>query len=567
MAVMVPEAPADFNNSQGELDVFNALRGLDDRCYVFHSLRWLGNPKYGRKKPQGEADFAIFDPQRGLLIIEVKSGLIRFEAGSWYQTNRATGIEKLMKDPEQQASSTKFELLPLFKNSLPPAENCLIGTAVWFPSGTFTKQPLPLNLHSDIVLDEESLNSPEVAISTAFDYWGQKFGHHLSQRGQEKVLSILAPTFKVIPSLKAGFEKRAQQFIQMTRQQASIIDFLDEQEIAVISGAAGTGKTVVALEKARRLSEFSESVLFLCYNSALRNFLKQEHDLPGVDFHTFHSVARKFVGDAPTFSLMADKFLEYLSNSTEFWPYQHLIIDEGQDFSDEWLEWLTERTEGCKYIFYDKKQLIYRDTLPNWVANADCRLVLTKNCRNTLQISRTAYRFANLTPGKPGELVKGSPTKLHDCDSPAEVAKRIKQIIGELLSQDAVKPEEIAILTMTTTENSLLSHLGSIQSVPLVKSLEKGKICFTTVRKFKGLEARVIFIVDLCLSELAALDFLQRLYVGCSRAKDELHLFLEGCTDENIKIALEAIQPRTKLLSNRKNIGKLLNAEWHKECS
>ncbi|MBD1916248.1 MULTISPECIES: ATP-binding domain-containing protein [Cyanophyceae] len=565
MAVMVPEAPADFNNSQGELDVFNALRGLDDRCYVFHSLRWLGNPKYGRKKPQGEADFAIFDPQRGLLIIEVKSGLIRFEAGSWYQTNRATGVEKLMKDPEQQASSTKFEFLPLFKNSLPPAENCLIGTAVWFPSGTFPKQPLPLNLHSDIVLDEESLNSPKAAISAAFDYWGQKFGHHLSQRGQERVISILAPTFKVIPSLKAGFAKRAQQFIQMTRQQASIIDFLDEQEVAVISGTAGTGKTVVALEKARRLSEFGESILFLCYNSALRNFLKQEHHLPGVDFHTFHSVARKLVGDAPTFDLMAEKFLEHLSNPTEFWPYQHVIIDEGQDFSDEWLEWLTERTDGCKYIFYDKKQLIFRDTLPNWVVNADCRLVLTKNCRNTLQISRTAYRFANLFPGKPGELVAGFPTKLHDCGSSAGIGKRIKRIVGELLNQDAVQPEDIAILTMSTVENSLLANLHFIHSIPLVESFEKGKICFTTVRKFKGLEARVIFIVDFALAEFAEPNFSQRLYVGCSRARDELHLFVEGCDDVSIKLALEAIQPGTKLISNRKNLSKLLDAEWHKE--
>lgn len=564
MAVMIPEAPADFNNSQGELDIFNALKSLDDRCYVFHSLRWLSNPKYGRKKPQGEADFAIFDPHRGLLILEVKSGPIRHEAGVWYQTNRATQVEKPMQDPEQQASSTKFELLALFQESLPRTESCLLGTAVWFPSGVFAKQSLPLNLHPDIVLDEESLNHPRKAISTAFDYWGQKFRHNLSQQGLERVLSILAPTFQIIPSLKAGFDKRTQQFIQMTRQQSSIIDFLDEQEVAVISGTAGTGKTVVALEKARRLAELGESVLFICYNSALRNFLKQEHNLPGVDFHTFHSVARKFVGDAP-FDLVTERFLEYLFNPTEFWPYQHLIVDEGQDFADEWLDWLTERTEGCKYIFYDKKQLIFRDTLPNWVANADCRLVLTKNCRNTLQISRTAYRFANLTPGKPSELVQGSSTQLHDCTNSAEVIKRIKRIVGEFLKQDAVQPEDIAILTMSTRENSLLINLNSVHSIPLVEFFEKGKICFTTVRKFKGLEARVIFVVDLALTELADHNFLQRLYVGCSRARDELHLFVQRCDDTSIKVAIDAIQPGTRLIPNRRNLAKLLDANWHKE--
>lgn len=566
MAVMVPEAPLDFNGSHGEVEVFKALKGLDDRCYVFHSLRWISNPRYGRTKPQGEADFAIFDPQRGLLILEVKSGLIRFEGRRWYQTNRATGVEKEMQDPEQQASSSKFKLLEIFKESLPRNETCLLGHAVWFPSGLFAKETLPINLHPDIVLDQASLSDPVGAISKAFDHWGQKFDHHLSQREQERVLSILAPTFKVIPSLKAGFDKRAQQFIQMTRQQASIIDFLDEQDVAVVSGTAGTGKTVVALEKARRLSELSESVLFLCYNSGLRNFLKQEHDLPNVDFHTFHSAARKFVGDAPSFKAMAERFLEYLSNPTEFWPYRHLIIDEGQDFSDEWLEWLTERTEGCKYIFYDKKQLIFRDALPSWVENADCRLVLTKNCRNTLQISRTAYRFANLAPGKAGELVQGAPTQLHDCESSAAVLKQIKRIVGDLLKQDAVQPEDIAILTMSTTENSLIAHQQSIHSIPLVESFEKGKICFTTVRKFKGLEARVIFVVDLALAELADSDFLQRLYVGCSRARDELHLFVQGCDDTSIKVVIGAVQPGTKLIPNRKNLAKLLDANWYKEC-
>lgn len=562
---MIPEAPADFNNSQGEVDIFNALKSLDDRCYVFHSLRWLGNPKYGRKKPQGEADFAIFDPRRGLLVLEVKSGLIRHDAGVWYQTNRATGVEKPMQDPEQQASSTKFELLPLFQDSLSPTESCLIGTAVWFPSGTFAKQSLPLNLHPDIVFDEGSLNHPKQAIAQAFDYWKQKFKHNLSQRGEKQILSLLAPTFQVIPSLKAGFDKRAQQFIQMTRQQAGIIDFLDEQEVAVISGTAGTGKTVVALEKARRLAERSESVLFLCYNSGLRNFLKQEHDFPGVDFHTFHSVAKKFIGDAPSFELMAERFLEYLSNSTEFWPYDHLIIDEGQDFSDEWLEWLIERTEGCKYIFYDKKQLIFRDTLPGWIENADCRLVLTKNCRNTLQVSRTAYRFANLTPGKSGELVQGVPTQLHDCESSAAVLKRIKHIVGELLKQDAVQPEDIAILTMSTTEKSLLTNQQSIHSISLAESFEKGKICFTTARKFKGLEARVIFVVDLALAKLVDSNFLQRLYVGCSRARDELHLFIQECDDISIKVAINAIQPGTRLIPTSKKLAKLLDAEWYQE--
>jgi len=41
MAVMIPATPQNFNNSEGEYQVFHALKQLDNRCYVFYSLRWI----------------------------------------------------------------------------------------------------------------------------------------------------------------------------------------------------------------------------------------------------------------------------------------------------------------------------------------------------------------------------------------------------------------------------------------------------------------------------------------------------------------------------------------------
>ena len=55
------------------------------------------------------------------------------------------------------------------------------------------------------------------------------------------------------------------------KEQIALLNYLEEQDNAVINGLAGTGKTVMAVEKARRHAEKDESVLFLCYNFYLKD--------------------------------------------------------------------------------------------------------------------------------------------------------------------------------------------------------------------------------------------------------------------------------------------------------
>ena len=89
MARMIPPDPPSFNQSLGEERVFRALRTLPDEITVIYSFRWL-HP--GRRqmlteplKAQGEGDFVLFDPRRGILVIEVKGGEVWCERGRWLQ--------------------------------------------------------------------------------------------------------------------------------------------------------------------------------------------------------------------------------------------------------------------------------------------------------------------------------------------------------------------------------------------------------------------------------------------------------------------------------------------------
>lgn len=110
MAKMIPAMPLDFHGSPGEQQVYDSLARLNDNCVVFHSIRWVGRTE--RSPGQGEADFVIFEPTKGIIVIEVKAGNVTFENGVWYQQNSKTGVTKKMQDPEAQAARSKFEIKP-----------------------------------------------------------------------------------------------------------------------------------------------------------------------------------------------------------------------------------------------------------------------------------------------------------------------------------------------------------------------------------------------------------------------------------------------------------------------
>jgi len=289
MARFIPEArPKDFNNSYGERRVYEALRTLDDRHTVFYSLRWVG---VGRRA-LGEADFVIAHPDRGILTVEVKSGGVSYGGGTWTQTNTATGHTKEI-DPFGQARRSSFELHDRIEEAnlgfrVPaPGFHC-----VWFPSVDLSRAPLPPEAAPETVLDEGALANPSDALDRCFSYWERKKGVTRLDQGQfGRIIDVLCPHFDAAPSLRARMREAEESYVRLTRQQSALLDFLEEQGTAVIHGPAGTGKTVLAVEKAKRLATQGRRVLFLCFNRYLRDALRTRAAVPGVTYHNAHSLA------------------------------------------------------------------------------------------------------------------------------------------------------------------------------------------------------------------------------------------------------------------------------------
>jgi Nuclease-related domain/UvrD-like helicase C-terminal domain/AAA domain len=575
MAIMIPNDPADFNQSEGEAEAFEALRKLDNQHYIFHSLRWLDyRAAFSAARPkiaQGEADFAVFHPKHGILVIEVKSGGIRCANGCWFQKNRFTGIEKETFDPEKQATRSVFALKGLVDRVLPFGERCRLFSAVWFPSVKLPRKNLPPNYAPEMILDVDCLRDPSTAIHRVFSFWEDRIApaerSKLTPSGAKLVLNTIAPTFSVVPSMRAAFESREKQFVRLTSEQCRILEFLDEQKTAVIAGAAGTGKTVLAVEKAKRLSSEGQSVLFLCFNSGLRKFLKTFHNVPSVTYHTFHSLASSYVQlrDCPIEQL-ASRFIEILATDNFKWEFNNVVVDEGQDFEDEWLEWLALRNKGAFYVFYDPMQNVFRSKLPLWVENAECRLVLKRNCRNTIQIARTSSRCIGRDFVANEASIKGTRPILYNCSSTSE-AKRLAESIVRNRSADLdLKGHEIALLSMHTIDTSVLSGITKIGRFAVSDEFTVDAVCFTTVRKFKGLEAKLVVVMDVDLDGFKENEWKTRLYVGASRAMHELHVIVQGVCDDSIRLAIAGLAEKRKVAPNRRSFANLLDVQWFKEA-
>ena len=563
MAIFIPSVkPEDFNNSYGEMKVYEALRTLSDQYTVFYSLSWVG---INEKRTVGEADFVIVHPAKGIFVIEVKSGEIEYRNGQWIQTNTKSGQSKRI-EPYVQARKSQFELLDRLNQGIRDFRIPMMCYGVWFPSVDISEKAiLPPESPKEITLDRLSLENPEKAINGAFAYWAEKYRQVILDQSQlHKVVNVLCPHFHVVPSLKTKIEEMEETYIQLTRQQAALLDFLEEQKTAVIHGLAGTGKTVLGVEKAKRLASQDEQVLFLCFNSFLRDVLKKNNIIPNVTFHNAHSLAYEIMGqsDLPIDEVLEEfeVFLEEVFDE-ENWEYSNIIVDEGQDLDDRLLNRLYELVKlknGCFYVFYDRNQYIMKNQLPKWIEDAECRLVLHKNCRNTAEVFKTSCSIMgleNVTYNEAHGEIPAARFYTREDEEEKIVSDFIKRVIDEGLD-----PSDVVILTAKTIESSWIDLEKKYAGQELSCEGAAGKILFTTIRKFKGLEAEAILIVDAKMSALKNPENRRLLYTGSSRAKNLLNIaMLEDIEIGEYGDYLRNIAPGRNVPKNKKGLKRVLN--------
>lgn len=576
MAIMIPSVIDRDHVSGGEITLFDLFQELPGDFYIFHSVPWQQKQYGTRARVQtGEADFLVFVPNRGLICFEVKDGDIAFTRDQgWLQINRSSRESKPI-NPFYQAERSQYYFLDILKQKFGGLPPFFVGSAVWFTSIENRNIPagLPHGSHRDIILtadDMANATSIEMGLHRILNYYGAPRLEN-PQDYLQKTLDALMPELQIFASPKALLSETTRVFHRMTYEQNSLLDYIEEQQVATIKGIAGTGKTILAVEKAKRLSKDGQ-VLFLCFNTFLRTHLEKTYAQDGITFTNLDSLLVQLSGSPLPLERhnpgeKDNQILEMLINWDLYnLPFKHFVIDEGQDFLEDHLlaiQEIAQQMDGCFYVFFDAHQFVQGREFPEWLKNADCRLVLSRNCRNTKEIALTSTKPMNIQERELRLLQDNIPNtgkpSIMFIENPAEAKRSLLKLIQEKMDK-GLSLEQIVVLTTGSTENSMLNPGDFCLAPGIQLNLQpsQGKVFFTTIRKFKGLEAEAVILLDVGVQTFSSEAQRRAFYVGASRAKIWLDILITTKDTQEMNLLANAMTGET-IAANR---SKFAIANW-----
>ena len=582
MAKMIPAKIDDSVLSSAERRVFDLLETDPDTngWTVLHSMG-LARRRVG---PYGEIDFVVIVPGEGIICLEVKGGRVSSENGIWRTVDRHENVALLSKSPFMQAREAMFAL----RNSIiehfgqgSDEASCPFGCAVVFPDVS-SPPPTPEYERSDVI-DSDDLRRPiSISINRLIQRRLREFqtrsGGRLPSTSQCRAIqTYLRPDFDLVIAKSVSLGRTEAKLMSLTEEQYDRLDELEDNARCLFEGAAGTGKTLLALEYALRANRAGSRILFVCFNRLLGDWLQKQTEGTQIMTGTWYeilkriivasSVGEEFLGQeqqalrdndlVPLFEELYPLYGEIALDEMPY-PFEVLVIDEAQDLFNQATFDLINRAirgglaGGTWAIFGDfTRQAIYSsssEAIPDLSTYSEyfVRAKLTLNCRNTRRIAEEVASVGGFpTPPFKFGLESGMPVEHRYWKTASDLVRTLSATIRGLVS-DGVSMDDIVILSPRRLENSALATTDHIDDVPLVdcsRSIDAARRCikFSTIHSFKGLESPVVIIVD--IDEVDEVRSQSLLYVGMSRARSLLILMLHervrGPIDARIRAALE----------------------------
>lgn len=530
--------------SEAELELLEKLEQLPAIYKVFHSVGWVAHDTlYGSV---GEIDFVIAHPTYGLLVLEVKGGRIAVERKGSYQawtSEDYLGRVNEINDPMQQAERNRRNLRAWLANDRRTARfSYAVFPAVSFPD-TVIEHDIRPDFPKQVVIDARDIQNLSQSIERVFAYWAQRADKQNStmsgQSAVDALIELFVPSRKLGNSLSEAFERERKKIDELTQRQFHILSTLQQHRRAAIVGGAGTGKTMLAMEKAHQLAIAGFRVLFLAYNRNIvewiaRNLIDEE-----ITVATFHSFVGQMLhlakikhdsANSDAFSEQAAELLmsaaQQVRKDNHSLLYDAVIVDEAQDFEDTWWIALTEvlksTSNGIFYVFFDDNQRIYQQMTNIPVDIPPFHLV--DNCRNTQKIHAFARKYAVHDGETYCDGPLGRSVSTMSANSPQEQRRALGQILHELSERD-VLPEEIVVLTPVSQQRSNWKAGDSIGNFVLTWDLNSNldnAIRVSTIYSYKGLETAIVILTELdgMLPHLVN----QLMYVALSRARHDAYI-------------------------------------------
>ena len=488
----------DTGSSDAEPLLYKMLKQqLPDEFHVIHSIPWMSSVVAEFTDSSiGEIDFLIFHPTLGALAIEVKGGIVGHNYDGFYYQKELGN--KTFIDPIKQLRRGIFALQDLL---ISRGLDIKFAQAYCFPHSKADLNQLPPavvdsndGLSMKIVLDirdNKRLHKRIVEIMTIFKQSNKTPEH--TPDSITAIINAIVPNSDYGPCWYARIKNDEFLWLRLTEEQQECLERVDGKANNVINGWPGSGKTVVGISAARKLSKQHNKILFLTFNNLLSDFISKElKHTESCNVFTFHRLCKNaeyFLGMVASeqtqdwFDTISKRSLERAINKGFLNEYEHLIIDEAQVFDKSWLYMLN-------YAFSDKPITALCDptqVFPNESAVTVAELAELFNVEPFLLTSslrmpkNVCNRLKQLNP--PSHSVT-NPREI-EVDTLQEIACenvfiKLKEIINQLLA-DNVPPNAIAILVRYNIRE-------------WAEYTQKG-ITVETFRRFRGMESPIVIVL------------------------------------------------------------------------
>ena len=537
MAIMYPTEITKIHGevSSAERNVFRKLKGLPCGYHVVWSFCWVDRYR------QGEADFVIVHPRRPhFLVLEVKGNSVKFEGNQWFQMTTDDAWEPI--NPVDQARNSMWLISRRLKGK---------GLEPWGDIALILPDArVEAGLEEEIggiryanIIDSHRCNALGDAIGAIFEDFPDKRD---APAGVEPILDVVRPKREFAVTLASRMRQEREAWKRLTEEQVNVLDLFFSHNRVIVSGVAGSGKTILAMEAARRAALPDEvSALFLCWNYPLgREVYSQLISATRVNTYSFNLLCED----------VKNKYGD-LDNLPENERWDAVFIDEAQDFNAElWedLKKLLKSWENGKiWLFHDPHQDVRQDrgaeTIVDVAIQNDWFQLdhMDKNIRNTQRIGEYASDFIDgnmrFPPGSP----LGLPVLAESATTPVDIARSILSRVCTWVEKNDMKENRIAVLeadhprsgdsTINGAKKVIREKLcgGQDNSIPLLIDTHRkadvklprrlrdlSRPAYSSTGRFKGLEADGILLVTPLDPRLANVE--HEIYVGASRAQHKL---------------------------------------------
>lgn len=571
MKRMMPFRPHS-GATKSERWIFNQLANdptLDNHV-ILHSL---GLARHKRKS-YAECDFVIIGPY-GVFCLEVKGGHVSRQDGIWtigWPGKFYTSEE----GPFKQSQSARGALLQEIRRRLGKELIWRVpfGWGVMFPDVRFVEKDPEWD--QECIFDERDRELPISEYLTRLAGYslkhelerGRTYKTPVSRADIEAITSSLRSDFDLAPRINSLMRESHDELLSLSDEQYTHLETIlhSGNSRVICEGAAGTGKTVLAAEAARRLAIRGQQVLFLCFNRNLAWQLQQQEFTAhqNITLKTIwgllYELVVKVFPDQVQNGVSLDEILDLSEEAAivatengDLKSYDILIIDEAQDVLNSKLmnvlDWFLNdgMSNGRWVLFLDTamQSLVYNsleDDIYSHLSSRATNLRLSINMRNPVTIAREAAVISRIAPPKCRRQFL-APVDYKTIHGTKTVYKISLSLITQLIS-DGAKPNEIVLLSFRAPEKAFFreGYISIGKQMHILdgkqKNVSSNEIFAASIPAFKGLETEIVIIGDLPEGEMTEWH-VANLYVALTRARTAAYVI---CTQEQVEHRLKLME-------------------------